>query len=734
MIDDVTRRKNQANNSGETTEPTPPPPIVVPPELEEAYKKFEIPPKSQLRFGGKRFLIATDSELSGESKEGYIQWLGVPKYAVAFTWPKSENPHVADAIFRLEVKKTMVESDEIMDIEVPKGLRWLGYMDRWANEVSTWPRWFSLNLSTDNIEGGISDATYDLVQKLSQEMYVNLHCHGEYSLRDGMGKVEKYCDLLLAQGRDVCCMTDHGSIGVWMRLLGACKDRNLKPIFGMEAYHNDWRGTDAASVCITAEQIEALDEQNKARKAEFDAKYETSEAKYKVKLKEQNLLKSEMTAKIQERRDINADLIESRKRLATMRVDKKEQDARGKEEAKKHKHSNHLILLARNDEGFRNIIRIHNNAWTARELGGGFYYKPRINDAGLRKWGKGIIGTTACLGGEIPQLLMGQNPDFEVAARRVEFYKECFEGYFYIELPLIEYWLQPDMNNKLITLSIMTNTKTIVTLDSHYLLKEHASTHNILTAISRNSTQDKMSEALAAAQEAGEEDDSLYPGQNYYCRTHEEVVALWEHGFVDKVYGKNKETGGNWIYKSVHFTKEVLDASLANAREIAYLCADVGKNKENIKIDDTLKLPIVKDDNDKEMDAPNKMRELAFAGLAEKGLLNNQEYVDRMLMELDVLCQCGFAGYIMTMKKIIDFVKSEYGEECCGWGRGSAAGSLVNYCLGLTQFNPVEEHFMDYNPKTGEFKRRTEGSRMDLFFERFLDATRSGATACTFAL
>jgi DNA-directed DNA polymerase III PolC len=206
----------------------------------------------------------------------------------------------------------------------------------------------------------------------SVDVFVNLHHHDEYSIRDGLGTVEKLVDILKTRKDSFCSVTNHGSIGGWIKQYTICKKNNVRPIFGMEAYVNDFRGED-------------------------------------------------------------------------------------KEERKEHRANYHLLMFAKNETGFYNIIRIHNDAQL-----NGFYHRPRVNYEAIKKWGKGIIATSACMSGEIPKMLLAGRKDD--AIRQYEMYRDAFDS-FYIELTLIEMEEQVEVNRMLIEFAKEVGAPLVITLD-----------------------------------------------------------------------------------------------------------------------------------------------------------------------------------------------------------------------------------------------------------------------------
>lgn len=391
--------------------------------------------------------------------------------------------------------------------------------------------------------------------------------------------------------------------------------------------------------------------------------------------------------------------------------------------------SSHLILTARTEEGLYNLIRIHNDAQLD-----GFYYMPRMNHEAARRWGKGIVATSACLSGEVPRLLMAEPPpqrtpetdveyeqrcevakavakkaktDYEpperdtgetdaeylaacavfVKAAREEaeriyrLYEEAFDE-FYVELQIIEYEEQREVNRRLIEFGREVGAKFMLASDSHYLDATHANTHDLLLMMRQGKTVLDKRES--------EEEVWNFQVANLYYRDAAAMRDVFENGFVDKKGGRHGP------FRDDVFTEEVFVEAMANTRRVA-VAADP------IRFDPTIQLPKLYD-NGAEM-----LRRKVNAGFGERGIgrrVDVQDYLDRVRHEFAVITKLGWADYFLIMDRIVADAKEKFGEWAVGYGRGSAAGSLVSYCLGLTDCDPLEH---------------------GLLFERFLDEGRRDA-------
>lgn len=522
--------------------------------LKDFYKSEKIPDNKQIPLE-KDILLTIPSE-KFDIKPA-LKRLGLSKHEVAVTYPK-EGVDMFSEVCAAEAKLFIQVSEKFFD------------------EYLFMPDDESEDESLKTMVSPIVDSTY-----------VCLHHHDEFSIKDGLGTVEKLAKLLKAQRQSFCCITNHGSVGGWIKQYNVCKKNKIKAIFGCEVYTSDYRGDDP-------------------------------------------------------------------------------------EERKKHRKANHLVLIAKTMEGFYNIIKIHNDAQIS-----GFYYSPRTNSEAIKKYGKGIIGSTACMKGEIPQLLMAGEK--EKALERYKLYAEAFDE-FYIEVQIIECEAQRETNRKLIEFAKEVGAPILLTCDSHYLEAEHTETHNIMMCIRQHKT-------LFDAKGEENEDVWNFDVKNLYYRNADQMREVFDHGFVD----------GNGTpcapFKDDIFTEEVFNEAMLNTRKIAI-------STEDIKLDSTVKLPKLYEEG------KAILRSKVNAGFDALGLAkkpNSKEYFDRVNYEFGVITKLGWTDYFLVMEKIIAEARREFGEWATGFGRGSAAGSLVSYCLGLTFVDPIQ---------------------YGLLFERFLDESR----------
>ena len=305
----------------------------------------------------------------------------------------------------------------------------------------------------------------------------------------------------------------------------------------------------------------------------------------------------------------------------------------------------HLVLLAENNTGYQNLMKIVSLGYVE-----GFYYKPRVDYEVLEEYSEGIIALSACLGGEVASnLRRGLYDEGKKAALRLN---EIFgEGNFFLELQDHYIPEQRDVNQRLLKLSQETGLPLVVTNDVHYTYEEDAEAHDILLCIQ---TQKKVSD----------EDRMRYEGGQYFLKSPEQMYELFP------------------------YAKE----ALSNTQKIADRC--------NVDITfGEYKLP--------KFDVPNNytaldyLRHLCNEGLRTKYKEITVDIQERLDYEIKTISDMGFVDYFLIVWDFIKYAKDN--DIMVGPGRGSAAGSLVAYSLGITNIDPLK-----YN----------------LLFERFLNPER----------
>ena len=313
---------------------------------------------------------------------------------------------------------------------------------------------------------------------------------------------------------------------------------------------------------------------------------------------------------------------------------------------KKKKHYNHLILLAKNKQGYKNLSKLSTLGHTE-----GFYYKPRIDLELLKQYSEGLICTTACIGGIVSSHLVKGNID---KARSVaKTYKEIFEDDFYLEIQ--DHGLEVDkvVLEWMPKLSKELKINLVATNDCHYIEKDHAIAHNILLLLSDKNGADYR--------------QLRYKTDQIYFKSPEEMQNLFKdyQKAIDNTLEIDSKIDLKLEFEGHHFPK----------------------------------FPIPEDSKAKTLEDYFEL--LATEGLNNTEIIITSEVEERFKYEIETIKEMGFAGYLLIVQDFINTAKKN--NIPVGPGRGSVAGSLVAYALGITNINPLT-----YN----------------LLFERFLNPER----------
>lgn len=305
----------------------------------------------------------------------------------------------------------------------------------------------------------------------------------------------------------------------------------------------------------------------------------------------------------------------------------------------------HLVLLAENDIGYHNLIKIVSRGFTE-----GFYYKPRVDYELLKEYSEGIIALSACLAGEVAVMLR-RNFYEEAKASALKLQEIFGAGNFFLELQDHGYPEQKSVNQGLLRISEETNIPLVATNDIHYTYDTDETAHDILLCIQ---TQKKVAD----------EDRMRYEGGQFYMKSPEEMRELFP------------------------YAKEALD----NTEKIAKRC--------NVTIEfGQYKLP--KYDVPVPFTAKEYLRKLCEDGLIRRYKEPQEDLWERLNYELETIENMGFVDYFLIVWDFIKYAKDN--NIIVGPGRGSAAGSVVSYCLEITNIDPI---------------------KYSLLFERFLNPER----------
>lgn len=297
----------------------------------------------------------------------------------------------------------------------------------------------------------------------------------------------------------------------------------------------------------------------------------------------------------------------------------------------------HLLLLAKNNTGYKNLIKIVSKGFVD-----GFYYKPRVDRDYLKSHSEGIICLSACLSGEIPRAI--RNGHIEKAEEIAIFYRDIFgSDNFYLEI--MDHKLSDEalVSRHIIEMSQKLNIPLVATNDVHYVKKSDAEAHDVLLCIQTGSVLD-------------DESRMRYPGDEFYLKSSEEMKARFAH----------------------------VPEAIENTAKIAAQC-EVTFDLESLHLPE-FELP------EEESSSRDYLKKLCLAGIEKKYGGLTKEIEERLTYELGVIHHMGFDNYFLVVWDFIKYAKDN--GIMVGPGRGSAAGSIVSYALDITTLDPLEYNLL----------------------------------------
>jgi len=491
------------------------------------------------------------------------------------------------------------------------------------------------------------------------EDFVHLHVHTQYSILDGQAAISKLVAKAVKDGMRGMAVTDHGNM------------------MGIKEFFN---------------------ESNKVRgkaRAEVKALSEIPEGETPEQL-EERLKKLEAAKRVAEFKPIlGCEMYVARNGLATKL---KREDQGG----------NHLVVLAKNEVGYHNLVKLVSKAWVD-----GFYMRPRTDHEELKKHREGLIVCSACLAGEVPSKIL--KDDLKGAEETVLWYKEVFGDDYYLELQRHEvkdphqkanretFPLQQQANRSIIELARKHGVKLVCTNDSHFVDEENAEAHDRLICLSTGKdlddptrmmyskqewfkTRAEMNEVFADVPEALANTCEICDKVEYYSIDHAPIMPFFA---IPEDFGTEEQ------YRQKYSEQDLFDEFTRDENGNVIMTEEEGRKKIE-KLGGYDKLYRIKFEAD-------YLAKLAYEGAARRyGDPLPSEVADRIKFELHIMKTMGFPGYFLIVQDYINAARNELGVSV-GPGRGSAAGSAVAYCLGITQIDPIE---------------------YDLLFERFLNPDR----------
>jgi len=483
--------------------------------------------------------------------------------------------------------------------------------------------------------------------------FTHLHVHTQYSLLDGQASVSALVDKALADGMPGLAITDHGNM------------------FGVKEIYNYVNGGALKGYKKKLEKAQKAGDEATAAKIQgwID----------RLKKKDFRLI-------------IGCEMYVANNTMH--------------EQTDKRDTGRHLVVLAKNKQGYKNLIKLVSKAWTE-----GFYSHPRTDKHELAAHREGLIIASACLGGEIPRLICrGQ---IEEAEKQVQWWKNTFGDDYYLELQRHKstspggntevYEQQKIVNPELVRMARKFNIKLICTNDSHFVDESDAEAHDRLICISTNAnlndpkrmrytkqewlkTQQEMYDIFSDIPEALENTNEIVAKVENYDIDHGPIMPTFE---IPADFGSEEE------YRRRITEKELFDEFTQDENGNVVLSQEDAEKKIE-KLGGYDKLYRIKFEAD-------YLAKLAYEGAKRRygdGL--NEDLKERIKFELHIMKTMGFPGYFLIVQDFINAARQQLGVSV-GPGRGSAAGSCVAYCLGITQIDPI---------------------KYDLLFERFLNPDR----------
>lgn len=488
--------------------------------------------------------------------------------------------------------------------------------------------------------------------------FIHLHVHSQYSLLDGQADIKKLVDKAVKDGMPGMALTDHGNMF------------GIKEFANYAKKHNGKVDGKVKDLLRQADEAEAAGDA--AAASDFRAKAGEEKSHYFKPI-------------------LGCEMYVANKSLH----DRNDKTDRGR----------HLIVLAKNQKGYKNLIKLVSQAWTE-----GFYSHPRTDKEALAAHREGLIICSACLGGEIPRLILAGRLDEADAS--VRWWKETFGDDYYIELQRHKtdvpggnretYEEQQRVNPELMRLARKYDIKVVATNDSHFVNAEDAEAHDRLICISTNNylndpsrmrytkqewfkTRDEMYQVFADLPEALANTMEIYDKVEVYSIDHEPIMPNFD---IPADFGTEEE------YRSRITEQELFDEFTRDEKGNVVL-SQVEAEKKIKKLGGYDKLYRIKFEAD-------YLRKLAYEGAKARYGELTPELDERINFELHIMKTMGFPGYFLIVQDFINAARNQLGVSV-GPGRGSAAGSCVAYCLGITQIDPI---------------------KYDLLFERFLNPDR----------
>ena len=551
--------------------------------------------------------------------------------------------------------------------------------------------------------------------------FVHLHTHTQYSLLDGQASVQKLVDKAIEDGMPGIAITDHGNMFAikeftnYVSKVNDAKSKREKSLKKLLDNMLTLQGEHDSLTSLLSEkqgELQAL-EAEIAAATKADKNFEPSEEQTKA-LSELGAIIGDLSAM---QKEFDFDAVKAREMIVEMEntppfkpiIGCEVYVARRTLDQKNDKTDlggYHLILIAKNFKGYKNLIKIVSKAWTD-----GFYGRPRTDRGELEKYHEGLICASACLGGELPRLI--QDDRLEEAEQSALWYKNLFGEDYYLELQLHKatveranheaYPMQCKVNEVLVELSRKHNIPLICTNDVHFVNEKDAEAHDRLICLSTGKDLDDPKRMLYSKQEWMKTTAEMQAVFGGYPEAMENTVAICDkverysidHAPIMPVFPIPAEFGTEEEYRA-RLTEEDLFNEFTRNENGEVVMEEEAAKKKIEKLGGYDKLYRIKFEAD-------YLEKLTMEGAEKRyGTPLSEEVSERLRFELYIMKTMGFPGYFLIVQDFIRAAREELGV-WVGPGRGSAAGSAVAYCLGITQIDPI---------------------KYDLLFERFLNPDR----------
>ena len=500
--------------------------------------------------------------------------------------------------------------------------------------------------------------------------FVHLHVHTQYSILDGQASIPNLVEKALKDGMRGMAVTDHG---------------NMMGIKEFYNYVKSKRKSAQSALKDLQGKLLALDT------AEDFGEYATREEAQKAL--EQQIATKKREAEFKP--IFGCEMYVARRGMRT-------------KECKEDQSGWHLIVLAKNEKGYHNLIKLVSHAWVD-----GFYMRPRTDHAELEKYREGLIVCSACIGGEVPQKILSGN--LEAAEEAVLWFKKCFGDDYYLELQRHEvkdpnqranretFPLQQKVNRQLVELAHKHQIKLMCSNDSHFVNEENAEAHDRLICLSTGRDLDDPKRMLYTKQEwfktqaeMNQVFEDIPEALENTCEILDKIeVYSIDHAPIMPNFAIPEDFGTEEMYREKYTEQDLYEEFTRDEHGNVVIDEEAGKKKIE-HLGGYEKLYRIKLEAD-------YLSKLAYEGAHRRyGEELSEEVTERINFELYIMKTMGFPGYFLIVQDYINAARNDLGVSV-GPGRGSAAGSVVAYCLGITQIDPI---------------------KYDLLFERFLNPDR----------